>query len=86
MNMEAMGIFGENLDMASKKSEVGQYSPSKTHNIEHSRYSANEELSSWQNQNSYANQTVISNRPKQESKDHKWKEAPVLGFVEKGEI
>lgn len=37
-------------------------------------------------QSSKPNSTVIMNKSKLESKDHKWKEAPIVGYAEKEEV
>lgn len=76
MNMEAIGIFGEQLpepDLGMSRATQPQL-PS--HSLNQSSL----------NPMAASQTSLIVGKPKMESKDHKWKEAPILGMEEKMEV
>ncbi len=77
MNMEAMGIFGANED----RNEQESMPPEKNSNFDYSMRSFKSEQPEPISQQPQINPSVIVNRSKVESKDHKWKEAPIMGFT-----
>ena len=86
MNMEAMGIFGA-VDQPESKEEpvlanLSCADPSQLHSLAESRTSPNLNKTTVH----HTQPAVVPHRPKVESKEHRWREAPVLGMEERSEI
>jgi|JI10StandDraft_1071094.scaffolds.fasta_scaffold1018662_1 hypothetical protein len=86
MNMEAMGIFGTSSEMTESKHETFERNVSEQlNNFDNSMIRTPNNESNL-NQSPRPSTSVIMNKSKLESKDHKWKEAPIMGYAEKDEV
>ena len=89
MNMEAMGIFnsstvGEEGREDQLLNNISCLDPQQHHSLAESRNNPASLNRTSPNINN--NPSIITNKPKVESKDHRWKEAPILGMEEKPEL
>jgi hypothetical protein len=80
MNMEAMGIFG-GIDPPEHEQPINLscVEPNQL------AFSRNAPSNLNQTMNIPSNSSFVVGKPKVESKDHKWREAPILGMEEKQE-
>ena len=84
--MEAMGIFGSTLDPFVKTNETLEHEATeKEASVDYHSHLKDSRNQSMVNESYETRSNVIVNKSKIESKDHKWKEAPIMGFEEKME-